>query len=52
MNPNEEFVQFISKKLADVGNLFAEKNMQYAAVDEPLSNFFPRGHAALWRHVL
>lgn len=39
MNQNEEFVQFISEKLIDVGNLFAEKNMQYATVDEPLSDF-------------
>lgn len=39
MNPNEEFVQFISQKLIDVSNLFAEKNMQYATVDEPLSDF-------------
>lgn len=39
MSPNEEFVQFISQKLTDVSNLFSEKNMQYAAVDEPLSNF-------------
>ena len=39
MNQNEEFVQFISEKLIDVSNLFAEKNMQYATVDEPLSDF-------------
>lgn len=39
MTQSEEFTSFIGEELTRVGNLFAEKQMQYATAADPLANF-------------
>lgn len=39
MTEYKEFISFINDELERVGNLFAEKQQQYSAGADPLSNF-------------
>jgi hypothetical protein len=39
MTESEEFTSFIDDELERIGDLFADKHEQYAAGDDPLSNF-------------
>lgn len=39
MTEHEEFTSFINDELVRVGNLFTEKQQQYSAGADPLSNF-------------